>query len=130
MKSIKSTLHRGGEGQNARREKFSNTYGQGCSCAWIQYQLDDVGCWPSLTGPDSPNLASFLLREVIAVLPTNDCLSERNIPFPLFHSSQSPSRHCQTIPNQMDRNKERFVYSKTPQVRTYIFSSLSKQVLT
>ena len=30
-KSVKSTLHRGGEGQNARRAKFSNTYGQGCS---------------------------------------------------------------------------------------------------
>ena len=31
MKSVTSTLHRGGEGQNSRRAKFSNTYGQGCS---------------------------------------------------------------------------------------------------
>ena len=30
MKSVKSTLHRGGEGQNVQRAKFSNTYGQGC----------------------------------------------------------------------------------------------------
>ena len=31
MKSVKSTLHRGEEGQNARRAKFSNNYGQGCT---------------------------------------------------------------------------------------------------
>ena len=31
MKSVKSTLHRGGEGQNARRAQFSNSYGQGCN---------------------------------------------------------------------------------------------------
>ena len=30
MKRVTSTLHRGGEGQNARRANFSNTYGQGC----------------------------------------------------------------------------------------------------
>ena len=35
MKSIKSTLHSGGEGQNTRGAKFSNSYGQGCSLAFV-----------------------------------------------------------------------------------------------
>ena len=41
MKGVKSTLHRGGEGQNAWRAKFSNTYGQGFSCLMKQFQANN-----------------------------------------------------------------------------------------
>ena len=55
MKSVKSTLHRGGEGQNAQRVKFSNTYGQGCSliaCLELNvalynlYAIAQIVCFP------------------------------------------------------------------------------------
>ena len=55
MRSAKSTLHRGGEGQNARRAQFSNTYGQGCSliaCLELDvalynlYAIAQIVCFP------------------------------------------------------------------------------------
>ena len=39
-----STLHRGGEGQNAQRVKFSNTYGQGCSLIAVQSVCNSSDC--------------------------------------------------------------------------------------
>ena len=46
------------------------------------------------------------------LLPTNACLPKRHIPFLLFyspkHPSQSPSRHCLMITNQIAGYKSRF----------------------
>ena len=47
---------------------------------------------------------AVVFSEVVALLPRKACLLKRNISFLLFHSRQSPSRHCQMIPNQINRS--------------------------
>lgn len=69
--------------------------------ALVNLDIMETGClfrYTSFFGCSSmakTTLTHSRLREVVALLPTNVCLFERSIPFPLFHSSYSTSRLSQ-----------------------------------